>query len=394
MRQHVHVIANAGVKPDGIARQSAAPMQTQAHAPPVGALDFDFTSLPAQAPIRIQPKLTIGQTDDPLEREADRAADDAMRMPDGASPIKASAASHGSAAHGIPAPAAVHSVLASSGQPLDAGVRTFFEPRFGHDFSDVRVHSDSAASDSARQAHALAYTAGSHVVFRSDRYQPHTAAGRQLIGHELAHVAQHARGTAPANVHRQHDGTDPEMQKKLLMFRLRAQYEARQNPAVSSGPIEQKKGPIKFPEQPSRFDASKFRRLDFNDKPLKPLTFGNTAFTFDNGISETDKFFQNRYNPQSVNPNAMPQPTVGEADKRYEFKSSLAYDPLSKETTPGAGFKLKLGDTKVGAYFNKNLNKRDKEFGATLDWEFGSSKQDKEREKLEKQKKAEEENGN
>src|SRR5258708_11313667 len=67
-------------------------------------------------------------------------------------------------------PPIVHEVLNSSGQPLDASTRAFMEPRFGHDFSRVRVHSDPRATDSAREVNALAYTVGRDVVFGPRQY--------------------------------------------------------------------------------------------------------------------------------------------------------------------------------------------------------------------------------
>jgi len=87
-------------------------------------------------------------------------------------------------------PSVVHDVLSSPGQPLDRNTRTFFEPRFGHDFSRVRVHTDGHAAESARSVNALAYTVGRHLVFGAGQYLPGTDAGRELIAHELTHVLQ------------------------------------------------------------------------------------------------------------------------------------------------------------------------------------------------------------
>ena len=72
------------------------------------------------------------------------------------------------------------------------------EPRFGHDFSRVRVHTDAKAVESSQSVHALAYTVGSHVVFGSGHYAPHTSSGRQLLAHELAHVVQQSNALSPA----------------------------------------------------------------------------------------------------------------------------------------------------------------------------------------------------
>jgi len=88
------------------------------------------------------------------------------------------------------APPIVHEVLSSPGQPLDAQTRSFFEPRFGHDFSKVRVHTDHKAVESARSVHARAYTLGSHIAFDHDQYCPATLHGRNLLAHELTHVVQ------------------------------------------------------------------------------------------------------------------------------------------------------------------------------------------------------------
>ena len=93
------------------------------------------------------------------------------------------------AAPGV-APPIVHEVLGSPGQPLDAATRAFFEPRFGHDFSRVRVHADARAAASARSVNASAYAVGNSIAFESGRYRPDSAAGRQLLAHELTHVLQ------------------------------------------------------------------------------------------------------------------------------------------------------------------------------------------------------------
>jgi len=84
----------------------------------------------------------------------------------------------------------VNDVLNSPGVPLDAATRAYMEPRFGQDFSTVRVHTDEHAAASARALDALAYTAGSDVVFGAGQFAPRTAQGQKLLAHELAHVAQ------------------------------------------------------------------------------------------------------------------------------------------------------------------------------------------------------------
>jgi len=87
-------------------------------------------------------------------------------------------------------PPIVHEVLGSQGQPLDTPTRTIMEPRFGHDFSRVRVHASSKATESARAVNSLAYTVGQDVVFGEGQYAPGTNAGQKLLAHELVHVVQ------------------------------------------------------------------------------------------------------------------------------------------------------------------------------------------------------------
>jgi hypothetical protein len=84
-------------------------------------------------------------------------------------------------------PPIVHEVLRSSGRPLDAETRSFMEPRFGHDFSQVRVHADSRAAASAQAMNATAYTVGHNVVLPE---KTEASAGSRLLAHELAHVVQ------------------------------------------------------------------------------------------------------------------------------------------------------------------------------------------------------------
>jgi hypothetical protein len=82
---------------------------------------------------------------------------------------------------------------ASAGQPLDSSVRRFLEPRFGVDFSQVRVHTGTEAAASAKTLEAQAYTVGRNIVFGVGRYQPATVMGKRLLAHELTHVVQQSR---------------------------------------------------------------------------------------------------------------------------------------------------------------------------------------------------------
>lgn len=100
-------------------------------------------------------------------------------------------------------PQDARNVLNESGHPLEQGTLGYFQTRFGHDFSSVRVHSDEWAAASATSLSARAYTVGRHVVFGRGEYAPATYSGRHLLGHELAHVVQQSRSGAVA--HRAND---------------------------------------------------------------------------------------------------------------------------------------------------------------------------------------------
>ena len=188
-------------------------------------------SSPAATAKGLSDGLRVGEPNDAFEQEADRAADEVMaggtlRRWSVANvgvnpPIQRKCSCDGSggeceeckkqegqmlrrksvgpAKPGF-APPIVHEVLNSPGQPLDKRTREFFEPRFGQDFSDVRVHTDPRAAESAQAVGALAYTVGHSIVFGRSQFAPNALTGRQLLAHELAHVS--ASGT-PAKVFRQ-----------------------------------------------------------------------------------------------------------------------------------------------------------------------------------------------
>ena len=165
----------------------------------------------------MQTKLAINHPGDIYEQEADRMSDQVMRMPEPqleracpcggecpkcqtsqpnqeherlqTKPVQASDTGQ------IAAPPIVREVLAIPGQPLDPATRGFMEPRFGNDFSTVRVHSDATAEQSARDVSAHAYTVGHNIVFGAGRFEPGTHEGRRLLAHELTHVVQQGGAT-------------------------------------------------------------------------------------------------------------------------------------------------------------------------------------------------------
>jgi hypothetical protein len=137
--------------------------------------------------------LRIGAPDHASEREADRVADGVMRggtKPDWSlSQVGMGMPAENSRGGPSLAPPIVHDVLDSPSQALEAKTRTFFEQRFGRDFSDVRVHESPQAAESASAVQAQAYTVGRDVVLGED-HEAGTEAGRRLLAHELVHTLQ------------------------------------------------------------------------------------------------------------------------------------------------------------------------------------------------------------
>jgi Domain of unknown function (DUF4157) len=202
---------------------------------------YGATQQAGSLPWPMQAKLEVGGVDDPLEREADRVAEQVMRLPDagavappavtgggipgvqrkcscggmctkcrtkhaeeehGEAQRKAAAPqisgiSSTSAGSQRTAPPIVQEVLRSPGEPLPAATLAFFEAKLAHDFSTIRVHANDRAAESAHAIQARAYTVGHNIVFGAKQYQPGTVDGRRLLAHELAHVVQQASAPTP-----------------------------------------------------------------------------------------------------------------------------------------------------------------------------------------------------
>jgi murein DD-endopeptidase MepM/ murein hydrolase activator NlpD len=199
----------------------------------------------------VQAKLTIGAPDDKYEREADRIADEVMRMPEpcvqrtGICPeceedrdefvqtkpladqitplVQRQIEPQEEEEEGLQAksrpgapPAVTPSLearinsLRGGGQSLDTATRNFFETRIGHDLSQVRVHHGAQTAKIANSINARAFTLGNNLVFGSGQYQPQSSEGKQLLGHELTHVVQQGEGLTSGKVHQQESNkSDP-----------------------------------------------------------------------------------------------------------------------------------------------------------------------------------------
>ncbi len=189
---------------------------------------------PVPGPDRNTPQC-MGASDDKCEEEADRVADQIMRMPsseavpesgvstnirgpliqglctahgrhhpteDGPKEMVPTKAEAGESFHQSPGLKARIERIRGGGKPLPASVRAFFEPRFGYDLGEVRVHTDSRAAATAQAIRAQAFAVWRDVVFGLGNYAPEMAAGKRLLAHELTHVLQHARGKTASLIQR------------------------------------------------------------------------------------------------------------------------------------------------------------------------------------------------
>ena len=158
--------------------------------------EHDFSRIRVHPPAAgsIPTQLAINKPGDEYQPEADRVAEQVMRASEPQLQcLQVDSIDSGSTV----VPPIVHEVLRSAGQPLSAATRGVMEPRFGHDFSEVRVHTDAKAAESARDLNASAYTVGSNIVFGAGQFLPETQTGRHLLSYELTHVAQQRRSPVP-----------------------------------------------------------------------------------------------------------------------------------------------------------------------------------------------------
>lgn len=151
----------------------------------------------------IQAQLTVGPVDDPYEKEADQVASQVMQMPETAQRqemeeeellmtkplVQRSIADGGSFALPEDAERRLNSSR-GQGESLPDDIRTFMEPRFGSDFSNVKIHTGGAAVQLSQDMQARAFTHGTNIYFNRGQYKPETEAGKELLAHELTHVIQ------------------------------------------------------------------------------------------------------------------------------------------------------------------------------------------------------------
>jgi hypothetical protein len=234
-------------------------------------LGHDFGRAPARprSPAIVQTKLTVNSPGDVYEQEADNVSEQVMRAPEpqlqracacggtcddcqkkqsGQHPAPLQMKRSDASAPGqTEAPPSVHQALQSPGQPLDSATRAFMEPRFGQDFSHVRVHAGEEDAHSADAIQARAYTAGSDVVFAGNQFSPTTTEGKKLLAHELTHVAQQAPG---GTVQRDNGGSSADVRQALDIY-----------------PSE-----IRF--EPTRIGRGTYRQVSISNHTPTPAKFG------------------------------------------------------------------------------------------------------------------------
>lgn len=195
--------------------------------------DNSAMALPAPGVVLlVQPKLLVGHPDDPLEHEADRAADRVVSLwqgggfsappaetpPQPATPLIQRRATSPAAGAVQASPQVTQQIQSAQGggQALPAALKPSLEAAFGMDFSGVRLHTDARADALNRDLQARAFTTGRDIFFRQGAYQPGTAEGVRLLGHELGHVGQ--QGGQFTLIQRTPDETDARIEEALEGF--------------------------------------------------------------------------------------------------------------------------------------------------------------------------------
>ncbi len=155
--------------------------------------------------IYVNPKMDVVDSEDASEKEADATADQVMSSSESdmdeekiqTKPLAGSISRKGqSGGSGVAVSGNTASYVGglSGGQPLNRQEKSFYEPRFGTDFSSVRVHNDPKAHEAAQSINAKAFTSGNNIVFGKGQYSPESRSGKHLIAHELTHVLQQKSG--------------------------------------------------------------------------------------------------------------------------------------------------------------------------------------------------------
>ena len=198
--------------------------------------------------------------------------------PDGAGKVFAPSPVRKSVAQGGRPPG--EHVSSHGGREIEPRVRAPFEARLAHDFSSVRVHSGEQAADVASGLQAQAVTVGTDVYFGSGRYAPHAEDGAELLGHELAHVAQQARGGASPDAEARADHAASEMAKGASVpaealggAPVAMQAKPEPNAGAPSGPTPRAPAGENFASTLDRFDFDSDTLIADHMKAIDSLAY-------------------------------------------------------------------------------------------------------------------------
>jgi hypothetical protein len=216
--------------------RKAKPVAPQARGVPSPGAHCGAPSAASRLYLAGPPMLTLGGG---ARKPGPGVARDALSHPSHAA--RAADGSGQASAEQIAAPPIVHDVLRSPGQPLDPATRAFMEPRFGYDFSRVRVHRGAAAEESARDLNAHAFTVGHDVVFGAGPFAPE--ARRRLVAHELSHVVQQGGGGPPPG---QAQERDAEAASRAVSTGARAWVQAPSGIGLAAQPASAVAGPEEY----------------------------------------------------------------------------------------------------------------------------------------------------
>ena len=372
-------ITRNGGKPsvENIATELSS-MHTTQRAPALLALQQTHGNRYVQRVVAgIQAKLVVGQPGDIYEQEADRVADAVMRMPDPrvqrpAEPEeeeeeKIRTKQLPSQTLGI-VPDVETSInsIRGGGQPLSESTRAFFERRFGIDFSQVRVHADSQAAQTASAVNARAFTFGWDIVFGAEQYEPSASEGRRLLAHELTHVVQQKSmlnniTNSPEAVQREdEDGND------ITQTTISCDYAVSLNDQNLAEQIELLQDFIFLPGHEGEImheRAQLHERAQFNLSILQAehrrrrnialtqryIGFEDTADFNDEDFTEQIQFLEDVIASMSEE-ECTPEPEEGESLRFAQFNLAFLQAELRRRRVRETDWRARVRDPDVGLY--------------------------------------------
>jgi uncharacterized protein DUF4157 len=258
--------------------------------------------------------------------------------------------------------AGVQDALRLSGEPLDQNTRGFMEPRFGHDFSKVRVHRDEKAAASAHSLSALAYTVGNDVVFGSGQYSPDTSEGRKVLAHELAHTIQ--QGSTVQRLPEKFEPTSPNDSAEREADAAADFVVEGRAFSGSDGHDAQlgKEGPTANPEETSPAEEAAPAELEGKDTPKKTVTV-NVTFLKDGSTDIATHLTKANtvFAQANVEVKKGKEETLDETKSKAILGDDLILDEFSDPKTPTTEEKALVKENRTAGtitmYYVKSMSK-------------------------------------